>query len=572
MNDFPRIFTFYSFKGGVGRSMAVLNVAYALAGRGRNVLVLDMDLEAPGLSGFLRRHHEIGPLAPRDILDLVQWAVQSADLLQAGEKLDRAALPPLTDYVSRVLPDKLDPMRPDQGELGCVHVIPVDEDRDNYSRLTALGIGRLDQDALRQVGSLLHAWLKSREFEIETPDYYGPDASRTAKYDYVLVDSRTGVTEVGGLCIGPLSEHLLVFVGLNDQNIAGTKRFLQEVGVLAHGGPNLGSDWPVQKEIRLDPKPTMVIASPVPSGELEAKRERLDELGRKVGSVVGRLSYHPQLALMETIFVRDFPQEYLALEYQQLVDEVMNQAGDLRPPDLYELTLQLRRADKGGEESQPASRLVRFIVNHPGEATLVWLLFKRDFRSVREEQVFVRLDRICRILSGTSENRDYDMVVCWGDLLAEWALRTTEPGRRALLVEAAMGRFAEVIGSPSSSEREKAYALDSRGWQRYRQSHVTDAIADFRQAIEIDDDYVNARGNLAVALLVSGQTDEATTAFEAALARADAKQVADMQRDLDEAILEHASVVGAAEIQQRIAARRAELSSGGEADGAQNGS
>lgn len=29
--DFPQIFTFYSFKGGVGRSMAVLNVAYAMA-------------------------------------------------------------------------------------------------------------------------------------------------------------------------------------------------------------------------------------------------------------------------------------------------------------------------------------------------------------------------------------------------------------------------------------------------------------------------------------------------------------------------------------------------------------
>jgi len=52
---FPYLFTFYSFKGGVGRSMALMNVAYTLAGRGRHVLVVDMDLEAPGLSGFLHR-------------------------------------------------------------------------------------------------------------------------------------------------------------------------------------------------------------------------------------------------------------------------------------------------------------------------------------------------------------------------------------------------------------------------------------------------------------------------------------------------------------------------------------
>ena len=44
---FPFVYTFYSYKGGVGRTMAVLNVAYILASRGRHVLLLDMDLEAP---------------------------------------------------------------------------------------------------------------------------------------------------------------------------------------------------------------------------------------------------------------------------------------------------------------------------------------------------------------------------------------------------------------------------------------------------------------------------------------------------------------------------------------------
>ena len=52
---FPYVFTFYSYKGGVGRSLAVMNVAYTLAGWGRHVLMVDMDLEAPGISGFLQR-------------------------------------------------------------------------------------------------------------------------------------------------------------------------------------------------------------------------------------------------------------------------------------------------------------------------------------------------------------------------------------------------------------------------------------------------------------------------------------------------------------------------------------
>ena len=41
-----RIIAFYSFKGGVGRTTALLNVAYCLAERGRKVVVADWDLHA----------------------------------------------------------------------------------------------------------------------------------------------------------------------------------------------------------------------------------------------------------------------------------------------------------------------------------------------------------------------------------------------------------------------------------------------------------------------------------------------------------------------------------------------
>lgn len=46
------IYTFYSFKGGVGRSMALSNVAEFLYSRGARVLMVDWDLEAPGLESF----------------------------------------------------------------------------------------------------------------------------------------------------------------------------------------------------------------------------------------------------------------------------------------------------------------------------------------------------------------------------------------------------------------------------------------------------------------------------------------------------------------------------------------
>jgi cellulose biosynthesis protein BcsQ len=47
------IVTFYSFKGGVGRSMALVNVAELLADRGYKVIICDWDLEAPGLERYV---------------------------------------------------------------------------------------------------------------------------------------------------------------------------------------------------------------------------------------------------------------------------------------------------------------------------------------------------------------------------------------------------------------------------------------------------------------------------------------------------------------------------------------
>src|ERR1039457_1976434 len=47
---------FYSYKGGVGRTLLVANTAQFLAMSGRRVVALDLDLEAPGLHQKLGNH------------------------------------------------------------------------------------------------------------------------------------------------------------------------------------------------------------------------------------------------------------------------------------------------------------------------------------------------------------------------------------------------------------------------------------------------------------------------------------------------------------------------------------
>lgn len=60
-----RVVTFYSFKGGVGRSMALANVAFRLADRNDlDVIVVDWDLEAPRAAPVLR-HIRCGRSYPK---------------------------------------------------------------------------------------------------------------------------------------------------------------------------------------------------------------------------------------------------------------------------------------------------------------------------------------------------------------------------------------------------------------------------------------------------------------------------------------------------------------------------
>lgn len=58
-----QVVTFYSYKGGTGRTMALANVAWILAANGKRVLAVDWDLESPGLSRFF------APFIDRDALE-----------------------------------------------------------------------------------------------------------------------------------------------------------------------------------------------------------------------------------------------------------------------------------------------------------------------------------------------------------------------------------------------------------------------------------------------------------------------------------------------------------------------
>ena len=70
------IITFYSYKGGVGRTMALANIAVLLAQMGLKVLTVDWDLEAPGLDRYFK---EYMPLNGNEHLGLIDLLVSASD-------------------------------------------------------------------------------------------------------------------------------------------------------------------------------------------------------------------------------------------------------------------------------------------------------------------------------------------------------------------------------------------------------------------------------------------------------------------------------------------------------------
>lgn len=74
--DMPPVVTFYSFKGGVGRTTALCSYAWQLAADGKRVAVVDLDLEAPGLGSLL------GTETARGVIDFVvdHAATEASDL------------------------------------------------------------------------------------------------------------------------------------------------------------------------------------------------------------------------------------------------------------------------------------------------------------------------------------------------------------------------------------------------------------------------------------------------------------------------------------------------------------
>lgn len=204
-----RIVTFYSYKGGTGRSMALANIAWILASNSKRVLVVDWDLEAPGLQRYFRPFLIDRELATSlGVVDLISaFILEAITPLEEGQKLDPDWFLPLTDIEPYVI--SLDWEFP---KGGLIDFIPAGRQGFDYAMRFAAINWQKFYDVLG--GGKFIEVLK---------------ATMRAQYDYILVDSRTGVSDTSGICTLQMPDSLVVCFTYNNQSIEGAASITQGV-------------------------------------------------------------------------------------------------------------------------------------------------------------------------------------------------------------------------------------------------------------------------------------------------------------------------------------------------------
>jgi tetratricopeptide (TPR) repeat protein len=249
--------------------MALANVAAHLASKGRRVLMIDFDLEAPGLDAFAEFGVEVGRPG------VVEYV---SDYLATG------VAPSVNTFVHEVVPS-----------------FPLS------GKLWLLTAGKRDHAYNRSRAAIDWQDLYNTHDGKKLIDNFKADVEDSLRPDYVLIDSRTGLTDIGGVCTLHLPDLVVLLFSLNEQNLLGVAsvaRVLRD----SEKAPQL-----------------LPVASPVPNlprGSKTAIDERYlrakELLGVEVALSIG---YSSLVSLKESIFTwgADIP---LSVQYKELADNI----------------------------------------------------------------------------------------------------------------------------------------------------------------------------------------------------------------------------------------------------------
>jgi|GEM_PF-609985 len=185
----PPVVVFHAFKGGAGRTTLLASYALARARRGDHVIVVDMDLDAPGIGTLLAADAD-GTLA--------HWG--TVDYLLECPKTGA-----LDDYFHVC----------GQHEVmgsGRIEVFPTGRLNDDYLPKLA----RIDLDSTTQV--------EQHPFGLLL------ESIRERRPDVILVDGRAGLSSSAGLLLSGIAHLHILIATASQQSVQGLERVVRHLG------------------------------------------------------------------------------------------------------------------------------------------------------------------------------------------------------------------------------------------------------------------------------------------------------------------------------------------------------
>jgi ABC-type glycerol-3-phosphate transport system substrate-binding protein len=313
------IVTFYAYKGGTGRTLALANVARFLADEmGYRVGLVDLDIDSPGLVHEpLCDSLDDGPLRSKLLASIDRHRGFLECFIERYRRLARGetVLPRINDYVVSL----------NGSGNGSILLVPTAEGSvskaDTYGAtvatfmqlLASVDASRPDQPASGQQSS-----------RAQSPGRVALDIfeefTRTYNLDYLFLDGRTGTGPFAPVYIYAIPHLLVLFLGLNDQNILGSL-----------------SIFSAKAEGESIPAPVFLVVSPVPTVGPEKFEERLRFIAAQLSELRATreseneryiydlprgpehmLPYSDAASFGEVYFPGEYPHSLLARAYRRL--------------------------------------------------------------------------------------------------------------------------------------------------------------------------------------------------------------------------------------------------------------
>lgn len=193
-----RTLTFYSYKGGVGRTLLLANMANRLADIGKRVCVMDFDLEAPS---SMSKFGYSNPFQ-KQTTGLVDYIYDFQESGKLCEKIESTTL-----YTNNSNPFTL--------------IKAGDQFSDTYwEKVMKLNWQKMFYEPKSQ--------------GIEFLLYFKDLIQKQLNPDFLLIDTRTGITEIASITISLYADDVVLLTGNNSDSINGTNRIINSITKQKH--------------------------------------------------------------------------------------------------------------------------------------------------------------------------------------------------------------------------------------------------------------------------------------------------------------------------------------------------